>query len=228
MACAGKGKTYRIGMMCGARNVAHEMKEAVSRLLRKRTIYVISFLNATSEVAEKTMRRVKLDRIDRRILRDLQNDGRMTNVELARRAGISAPPCLRRVRALEEAGFIRGYHADINPDALGYGVMVFAHVGLSSQAEADLRRFEDLVAGWDNVRECNMLAGETDFLLKVVAEDWDDYQRFLTTQLTAAPNVSHVKSALAIRCSKALPGVPIDADSPDIPENNEDDAYLDD
>ena len=133
------------------------------------------------------MQRVKLDRIDRRILRDLQDDGRMTNVELARRAGISAPPCLRRVRALEEAGYIRGYHADIEPHALGYNVTVFAHVGLNSQAEADLRAFEDLVGQWDQVRECHMLAGETDFLLKVVAKDWDDYQRFLTTRLTAAP-----------------------------------------
>ncbi|NNG02788.1 MAG: Lrp/AsnC family transcriptional regulator [Inquilinus sp.] len=156
------------------------------------------------------MRRVKLDRIDRRILRDLQNDGRMTNVELARRAGISAPPCLRRVRALEEAGFIRGYHADVNAEALGFGVTVFAQVGLSSQAETDLRKFEDLVATWPLVRECHMLAGETDFLLKVVAEDWDAYQKFLTTQLTAAPSVSHVKSALAIRTGKNLPGVPIE------------------
>ena len=156
------------------------------------------------------MRRVKLDRIDRRILRDLQDDGRMTNVELARRAGISAPPCLRRVRALEESQFIRGYHADINPEALGYGVMVFAHVGLASQAENDLRAFEDLVASWPLVRECHMLAGETDFLLKIVAEDWDSYQKFLTTQLTAAPNVSHVKSSLAIRTGKSLPGVPVD------------------
>ena len=159
------------------------------------------------------MRRVKLDKIDRRILRDLQDDGRMTNVDLARRAGISAPPCLRRVRALEDAGYIRGYHADINPEALGYGVTVFAMVGLNSQAESDLRQFEALVDSWPLVRECNMLAGETDFLLKVVAEDWDAYQRFLTTQLTAAPNVSHVKSMLSIRCSKSVPGVPIDVDS---------------
>jgi DNA-binding Lrp family transcriptional regulator len=168
------------------------------------------------------MRRVKLDRIDRRILRDLQAQGRMSNVDLARRAGISAPPCLRRVRALEEAGFIRGYHADINPEALGYTVTVFAHVGLASQAEHDLKRFEELVNGWPMVRECNMLAGETDFLLKIVATDWDDYQRFLTTQLTTAPNISHVKSALGIRCSKALPGVPID-DSPDDDDENADD-----
>lgn len=167
------------------------------------------------------MRRVKLDRIDRRILRDLQTDGRMTNVELARRAGISAPPCLRRVRALEEAGFIRGYHADINPEALGFGVTVFAQVGLSSQAETDLKKFEDLVNGWPLVRECSMLAGETDFLLKIVSEDWDAYQRFLTTKLTAAPNVSHVKSALAIRTSKYDPGVPIDTEIGDIPDDEE-------
>jgi DNA-binding Lrp family transcriptional regulator len=159
------------------------------------------------------MRHIKLDRIDRRILRDLQADGRMTNVDLAKRAGISAPPCLRRVRALEEAGLIRGYHADINAEALGFGVTVFAHVGLSSQAESDLKAFEALVNSWPEVREANMLAGETDFLLKVVAEDWDAYQRFLTTKLTAAPNVSHVKSALAIRTSKYAPGVPIDVDA---------------
>ncbi len=157
------------------------------------------------------MQRVKLDRIDRQILRDLQADGRITNVELAQRAGISAPPCLRRVRALETAGFIRGYHADIEPKAMGYNVTVFAHVGLSSQAEHDLEAFEALIRQWPEVRECHMLAGETDFLLKVVARDWDAYQNFLTTRLTAAPNVSHVKSALSIRTSKAEPGVPIEA-----------------
>jgi DNA-binding Lrp family transcriptional regulator len=161
------------------------------------------------------MRRVKLDRIDRRILRDLQHDGRMTNVELAQRAGISAPPCLRRVRALEESGYIRGYHADINPEALGFGVTVFAQVGLASQAEADLKAFEELILEWPEVRECHMLAGETDFLLKIVASDWDSYQRFLTTKLTAAPNVNQVKSALAIRTSKYAPGVPIDIDATD-------------
>jgi DNA-binding Lrp family transcriptional regulator len=155
------------------------------------------------------MRRAKLDRVDRRILRALQDDGRMTNVELARRAEISAPPCLRRVRALEEAGYIRGYHADINAGALGYGVTVFAQVGLSSQAEADLKAFEALMQSWPEVRECHMLAGETDFLLRIVAVDWDAYQRFLTTRLTAAPNVTHVKSALAIRTCKSVPGVPI-------------------
>ena len=160
------------------------------------------------------MRRVKLDRIDRRILHDLQDKGRMTNVELAKRAGISAPPCLRRVRALEKAGLIKGYHAEVNAEALGFTVTVFAQVGLSSQAEADLRAFEQLVASYPEVRECHMLAGEADFLLRIVATDWDAYQRFLTSKLTPAPNVSHVKTALAIRSTKTEPGVPIPVEPP--------------
>ena len=155
------------------------------------------------------MARVKLDEIDKRILRDLQANGRITNVELARRVGISAPPCLRRVRALEQAGYIRGYHADLNGATLGFGVTVFAQVGLNSQAEGDLVGFEALVGTWPMVRECYMLAGETDFYLKIVAADWDAYQRFLTTELTAAPNVGNVKSSLAIRASKLEPGVPL-------------------
>ena len=134
----------------------------------------------------------------------------MTNVELAKRAGISAPPCLRRMRALEDGGIVRGYHADIDADALGYSVNVFAFVGLTSQAESDLREFEEMVSALPQVRECHMLMGETDFLLKIVAHDWDDFQRFLTSKLTPAPNVSHVKTALAIRSAKSLPGVPID------------------
>ena len=155
------------------------------------------------------MQRVKLDRVDRQILADLQADGRITNVDLARRAGISAPPCLRRVRALEEAGIIRGYHATVAPAALGYNVTVFAQVALNSHTDGDLKAFEDRVATWPEVRECYMLAGETDFLLKVVARDWEDYQGFLTTKLTAAPNVGHVITALAIRSAKQEPGVPI-------------------
>ena len=154
-------------------------------------------------------KKFKLDTVDKRILSDLQEHGRMTNVELAKNAGISAPPCLRRVRALEDADIIKGYHADIDGEALGYTVTIFAFVGLTSQAETDLQEFEVLVNSWDMVRECHMLMGETDFLLKIVARDWDDFQRFLTSNLTPAPNVSHVKTALAIRSRKNMPGVPI-------------------
>ena len=156
------------------------------------------------------MQRVKLDAIDHKILADLQADGRITNVELARRAGISAPPCLRRVRALEEAGFIKGYHADLDTEMLGFGVTVFALVGLSSQAEADLVAFEERAAAWPLVRECYMMAGEVDFILKVVAKDWDAYQHFLTEDLTAAPNVAHVKTSLTIRTAKRQPSVPME------------------
>lgn len=153
--------------------------------------------------------KIKLDSVDRQILHDLQDYGRMTNVDLAKNAGISAPPCLRRVRALEDAGIIKSYHADIDLDALGYSVQVFAFVGLTSQAETDLQDFEMLVSTWPQVRECHMLMGETDFLLKIVAHDWDDFQKFLISHLTPAKNVSHVKTALSIRSAKQLVGVPI-------------------
>lgn len=156
------------------------------------------------------MPKVKLDRIDRKILHDLQENGRMTNVELAERAGISAPPCLRRVRALEEAGVIKGYHADIDAHTLGYGITVFAQVGLDNQAEVDLQKFEELVKQWPLVRECYLVSGEADYILKIVAEDWDSYQKFLTSHLTTAPNVSHIKSALGVRVAKNKPGVPVE------------------
>lgn len=152
----------------------------------------------------------KLDEIDRKILSELQADGRMTNVELASRVGISAPPCLRRVRTLEEAGYIRGYHADVNPRELGFEVHVFAMVGLNSQAEADLSAFERRCREWSLVRECHMLNGEIDFILKCVAPDLSTFQSFLTEQLTAAANVASVKTSLVIRCAKDDPGVPFD------------------
>jgi DNA-binding Lrp family transcriptional regulator len=152
----------------------------------------------------------KLDPIDRMILRELQADGRMTNVELARRVGISAPPCLRRVRTLEEAGYIRGYHADVNPRELGFEVQVFAMVGLQSQAEADLAKFERKCRSWPLVRECHMLNGEVDFILKCMAPDLSTFQTFLTEELTAAENVVSVKTSLVIRGAKDEPGVPFD------------------
>ena len=152
----------------------------------------------------------RLDEIDRKILAELQADGRMTHVELAKRVGISAPPCLRRVRTLEEAGFIRGYHAEVNPRELGFEVQVFAMVGLVSQAEADLSAFEARCRAWPLVRECHMLNGEVDFILKCVAPDLSTFQSFLTEDLTAAENVASVKTSLVIRGAKDEPGVPFD------------------
>ncbi len=158
------------------------------------------------------MQRVKLDDIDRRILGYLQEDGRITNVELARRVGISAPPCLRRVRALEEAGYIRGYHADVNEEMLDFRVTAFARIALESQAEVDLSAFEELVRAWPEVRDCYMLSGEDDFVLRVVARDLDSFNRFITEKLTTAPHVAHVRTSLTIRNTKREPGVPLQLD----------------
>lgn len=152
----------------------------------------------------------RLDPIDRMILAELQADGRMTNVELARRVGISAPPCLRRVRTLEENGLIRGYHAEVDARELGFEVQVFAMVGLQSQAEVDLRAFEQRCREWPLVRECHMLNGEVDFVLKCVAPDLSSFQTFLTSELLTTPNVASVKTSLVIRGAKDEPGVPFD------------------
>jgi DNA-binding Lrp family transcriptional regulator len=149
-----------------------------------------------------------LDAIDRRILSELQADGRMTNVELARRAGISAPPCLRRVRRLEEAGVIRGYHTDSDPQKLGWEITFFAIVGLDSQKEAALSAFEELVAAWPEVRECHMIRGGGDFLLKLVAKD-TAHENQLTQRLTGSPTVTRVQTLQTIRTSRHLAGVPL-------------------
>jgi DNA-binding Lrp family transcriptional regulator len=156
------------------------------------------------------MAQVSFDAIDRRILSELQDDGRMTNVDLAAKVGLTAPPCLRRVRALEEDGVINGYHAALNATRLGYTITVFAMVSLKSQAESDLRAFEEHVATLEPVRECHMLNGEIDFILKIVARDLQEFQAFLTTSLTPAPNVAGVKTSLTIRTSKSVPGVPVE------------------
>src|SRR5947209_17305372 len=150
----------------------------------------------------------ELDAIDRRIIAELQVDGRMTNVELARRAEITAPPCLRRVRRLEEAGIIRGYHADTDPSQLGWEIMFFAIVGLDSQKETVLSAFERLVEDWPEVRECHMIRGGGVFLLRLVARD-TVHENQLTQRLTGAPSVSRVQTLQTIRTSRNLAGVPL-------------------
>jgi DNA-binding Lrp family transcriptional regulator len=152
---------------------------------------------------------VRLDSLDWRILKELQADGRMTNVALAARVGLSAPPCLRRVRALEEAGLIAGYTVLLDEPALGFNLTAFAMVGLHNQAEAELRAFENLALGWPLVREAYMLSGESDYMLKCVAPDLGAFQDFVLNALTAAPNVASVKTFLTIRRAKRQPGVPI-------------------
>jgi DNA-binding Lrp family transcriptional regulator len=153
----------------------------------------------------------RLDSIDRHILRELQDDGRITNVELARRVGISAPPCLRRVRALEEAGYIKGYRALLDEKKLGFELTAFAMVRLSSQADADLQEFERFVRTLPLVRECWMLSGEIDFVLKCVAPNLAAFQARVT-ELTGAPHVRNVKTSLTLRNSKDAAMVPLESE----------------
>jgi DNA-binding Lrp family transcriptional regulator len=152
---------------------------------------------------------VTLDGIDWKILKELQGNGRITNVELASRVGLSPPPCLRRVRVLERAGLIAGYRALLNATELGYTVEMFAMVGLKSQAEAALKAFETQVRQWPLVREAYALSGEVDFLLKCIARDLHTVQEFVINELAAAANVDHVKTTLILRVAKYEPGLPI-------------------
>lgn len=145
------------------------------------------------------MLKADLDAIDWRILRELQDEGRITNVELARRVGISAPPCLRRVKRLEEAGIIQGYRATLKAGALGLDVTAFCLVGLRHQSDAELRAFSALVEGWPIVRRAWMVSGESDFMLHCVAPDLGAFQGFVIDTITAAPNVDTVRTALTIR-----------------------------
>ncbi len=139
-------------------------------------------------------------------------EGRVTNVELAQRVGLTAPPCLRRVRTLEEDGVIRGYHADLDASKLGFAITVFAMVSLKSQAADALREFEEHMNTLPEVREVHMLNGEIDFILKIVSRDLQSFQEFLTGKLTPAPNVDNVKTSLTIRTAKHEPGVPLAQD----------------
>jgi DNA-binding Lrp family transcriptional regulator len=153
---------------------------------------------------------IRLDDTDRKLLRELQKDGRMSNVELARRVGLTPPPTLRRMRNLERAGVIRGYNARIDPVAIGWPISVFVMVTLKGQTSEELRAFEAHVASLPEIRECYMLNGETDFLLKVVARDLPGFQDFLVRQIVGAPHVSGVRTALTVRTSKDEPGVPLE------------------
>lgn len=150
------------------------------------------------------MFRAELDAIDIRILRELQADGRITNVELANRAGISAPPCLRRVRRLEDAGIIEGYRAVLNGPKLGMDLTAFCMVGLKHQSEANLKSFSASTAQWPLVRQAWMVSGESDFLLHCVAQNLTVFQDFVIEQLAADENVDTVRTMLTIRQVKKV------------------------
>src|SRR3546814_921064 len=194
----------------GYRNLSKSRRRIVGQL-RSAAIILCWQADCRSERSVQKGERAAMafDRIDRQILGLLQDDGRMTNVELAERVGLTAPPCLRRVRALEEAGRIKGYNAELDPPALGYPITVFVMVSLKSKTERDLSEFEQHMADIPEIRECHMLNGEIDFILKIVATDLKAFQEILTTHLTPAPNVASVKTSLTIRTSKLKPGIPV-------------------
>ena len=152
----------------------------------------------TAPEPSKMSFKADLDAIDWMILKELQNDGRMTNVELSRRVGISAPPCLRRVKRLEDAGVIHGYRALLDSSMLGFDVVAFCLIGLQHQSEAELKAFAERTRSWPVVRAAWMVSGESDFMLHCVARDLASFQKFVIEELTSAPNVETVRTALTI------------------------------
>jgi DNA-binding Lrp family transcriptional regulator len=157
-------------------------------------------------MGEKTQ---TLDEIDRRILVELQRDGRLTNQDLAGRIGVSASPCWRRVRALEEAGVIKGYAALVDPAALGLNVSVFTQVSLERQEKKALQVFETAVGEWPEIMECYLMTGDADYLLRVVVPDLAAYERFLMARLTRIRGIASIKSSFALRSVKYRTDLPI-------------------
>jgi Lrp/AsnC family leucine-responsive transcriptional regulator len=156
------------------------------------------------------MPNLKLDAIDRRILAALQRDGRLTNVQLAEEVGLSPSPCLRRVRLLEEAGVIGGYHALLHRGEVGLGLTVFVSVKVERHRDAEARMFRDAVLALPEMVSCHLVSGEADFLLQVVVPDLAAYERFLLGTLLKLPGVSDVRSNFAIQTVKAQGPLPLD------------------
>ena len=141
----------------------------------------------------------RLDDIDRRILAELQRDGRLSNVELAARVGLSASPCLARVRRLEREGILKGYVALVSPEALGLAITVFIQVALERQSERTLEIFETRVRAFPEVMECYLMTGDSDYLLRLVAPDVQALQRFIIQDLTTIPGVANIRSSFALK-----------------------------
>ena len=152
----------------------------------------------------------ELDGIDLKILRILQDEGRISNLDLSKKIGMSPPPTLRRVRDLEKNGFIDGFRANLDSSKLGYDLTAWIFISLKNQNEESLNSFEKLVWGWETIRECYMLNGEVDFILKSVSKNMSEFNDFLSQNITSNENVLSVKTAFAIKTTKSLGNVPID------------------
>ena len=152
---------------------------------------------------------MQLDDIDRKILRVLQRDGRMQNIELAKEVGLSPSPCLRRVRLLEEAGIIDRYVAVLNPAKLGKRLTLFTRVWLTAQDEDTIEYFVEKVRQFPQVLECYLMLGDCDVLLRVVAEDIDDYRRFQSEHLSRIKGVQNVKTDVPSQVIKQTSELPL-------------------
>lgn len=144
------------------------------------------------------MLEIKLDRLDYRILHYLQNDARMTNSELASKVGLSPSPCLRRVKALEEAGIIRRYVAIVDANAVGLPISAFVSISLHSQDRNALEAFQSRVETYAEVMECYLMTGSSDFVMRVVVPDLQTYERF-TDKLTRIPGISNIQTSFALK-----------------------------
>jgi DNA-binding Lrp family transcriptional regulator len=155
------------------------------------------------------MQTIELDEFDLRLLGALQVDGRLTNQELADKVGLSASQCSRRRARLEESGIIRGYHADLSAEALGFGVLVFVHVTLAAHSPDNSKRFRDLVARSDDIQEAYSLTGETDYLLKMVLPDLKSLAATVNERLLAHDTVAHVRSSVVLNRLKETARLPL-------------------
>jgi len=145
------------------------------------------------------MPETELDKIDQRILAALQDNARLSNVELADRVGLSPSPCLRRVRGMEESGVIKGYAALVDQESVGLPVSVFVMVSLEKQVERALENFEDRIRALPEVMECYLMTGDSDYLLRLVTRDLQAYEQFLMRHLTKFPGVNSIKSSFALK-----------------------------
>ena len=152
---------------------------------------------------------IQLDRTDYRILHHLQNDGRLTNLDLAERVGLSPSPCLRRVRALEDAGILKRYVGIVDAKAVGLPISAFISVSLRSQEVGALDIFQAAVSSFPEVMECYLMTGNSDYLLRVVMPDLESYERFLGEKLTRIPGIGNIQTSFALKPVVARTELPL-------------------
>ncbi len=182
-------------------------QNVLPKLIRSFTSYGISGI--VGGLMEQNMPQRQIDATDVRILNALQTQGRLTNVDLAAHVGLSPSPCLARVKALEKAGIIDRYVALVKPESVGLGVSVFIQVTLERQVEQALEQFEARMLAFDEVMECYLMTGDSDYLVRLVLPDMESLQRFIVKELTTIPGVSNIRSSFALKQVKYKTALPL-------------------